>query len=37
MQKASEQAGHVKQKLLDGGVPINGRNLYITLNFLKGR
>ena len=35
MQVASGQAGHVTQKLIDDCVPIGGRNLFITVNFVK--
>lgn len=30
------QAGHVQQKLVDDCVPIGGRNLFVTVNFVKG-
>jgi hypothetical protein len=33
MQGARGQAGHVKIKLVDGGVPISGRNLFVMVKF----
>ena len=33
MQGALGQAGHVKQNLVDGLVPVSGRNLIIMLKF----
>jgi hypothetical protein len=29
-----EQAGHIKQELVDGGVPISGRNIRVMVNSL---
>jgi hypothetical protein len=37
MQVASGQAGHVMQKFVDGGVPVSGQNLSVTVNYLKCR
>ena len=35
MQVASEQAGHVTQKFVDGEVPVSGRNLFVKVNIVK--
>lgn len=35
LQGALGQAGHVKQELVDGIVLISGRNICVTVNFLK--
>jgi hypothetical protein len=37
MQGVLEQAGDVKQKLIDDGVPVNGRNLFVMINFVMYR